>query len=81
MDQTTWWMSHGFGWMWVFPLTFLLVLVLLAVVLMRGAVGPRGDGHGSQMPRESAREILDRRYARGEISKAEYEEMKRTLEG
>jgi uncharacterized membrane protein len=32
-------------------------------------------GHGS----ESAREILDKRYALGEISKEEYEEKKRAI--
>ncbi len=78
MGQGTWWMSHGFGWMWIFPSIFLLVLVLLVVALLRGA---RGDAHGTPPPRETAREILDRRFARGEISKTEYEEMKRTLDG
>lgn len=29
---------------------------------------------------EDARDILDRRYASGEISKEQYEEMRRTLE-
>jgi putative membrane protein len=80
MGQGAWWMSHGFGWMWIFPLIFLLVLVLLVVALLRGAAGPRGDAHGGPS-RETAREILDRRFARGEISKAEYAEMKRTLDG
>ncbi|HEB80489.1 MAG TPA: SHOCT domain-containing protein, partial [Chromatiales bacterium] len=55
-------MGHGFGWMWIFPLIFLLVLVLLVVALLRGA---RGDAHGTP-PRETAHEILDRRFARGE---------------
>ncbi|HDJ86378.1 MAG TPA: SHOCT domain-containing protein [Gammaproteobacteria bacterium] len=73
-------MGHGFGWMWIFPLIFLLVLVLFVVALLRGVRAPYGDAHGAP-PRETAHEILDRRFARGEISKAEYEEMKRTLDG
>ncbi|MFQ6078549.1 MAG: SHOCT domain-containing protein [Thermodesulfobacteriota bacterium] len=36
------------------------------------------DQHGSHFS-DSAREILDRRYALGEISKEEYEEKKRDI--
>jgi uncharacterized membrane protein len=37
----------------------------------------RSHGHGGA--RETAREILDRRFPSGEITKEQYEEMKRTL--
>jgi uncharacterized membrane protein len=39
-----------------------------------------GDRHQTQSE-SSARDILDRRYASGDIDKAEYEEKKRTLTG
>jgi len=43
--------------------------------------GKAGVGEATTKARdESAREILDRRYARGELTKEQYEEMKRTLE-
>jgi uncharacterized membrane protein len=40
--------------------------------------GWRGDDQGRRG--QSAREILDQRFARGEITKEQYEEMKRALE-
>lgn len=72
-----WWHGWGFGWgfMWIFPLLFLIVMVLF---LFRGPWW-MGRSHGHSDTRETAREILDRRYASGEITKEQYEEMKRTL--
>ena len=71
------WWGHGF--MWIVPLLFLVGLVLLLGSLFRGSwLGWPGVGQGER--RETAREILARRYAAGEITKEQYEEMKRTLE-
>ena len=71
-----WW---GHGLMWIGPLLFLLVVIVLLGFLFRGpSWGWRGNDRGERP--ESAREILDRRYARGEITKEQYEEMRRTLE-
>ena len=75
------WGPHFFGWMWIFPLTFLIIcLVFLFLFLFRGPRWFMGqwDHHA---PRETAREILDRRYTGGEITKEQYEEIKRSLEG
>jgi len=76
------WVGHGFGYMWIFPVIFLLVFVFF----MRGMFGQNnnsnnyGSGDGSSSHRsESAREILDKRFAKGEINKDEYEEMKKAL--
>lgn len=62
------------GWMWVWPVLIvvgLAILVYLGVLLAQGRIGPprggRSDGAGS-----SARQILDERYARGEIDEEEY---------
>lgn len=63
----------GFGYMWIFPLLFLAVFFYF----MRGMFGGGGGMH-SKDP-ETPRQILDRRFAAGEISKEEYEEMKTTL--
>ncbi len=79
MDPTQW-MGHGFGFMWLIPLLFFVVLIFF----MRGMFGQGSPGGGSRggntPPRESAREILDKRFAKGEITKEEYEGMKKTLE-
>ena len=46
-----------------------------------GRSSPGCGSHGGNVKhQESAREILDKRFAKGEITKHEYEEMKRTLE-
>ncbi len=63
-------------WM-VFNLAF-WILVIAGIVWLLIWVGQRAAGAGSRAE-ESALEILNKRYARGEISKAEYEEKKRDL--
>ncbi|MEO8344189.1 MAG: SHOCT domain-containing protein [Betaproteobacteria bacterium] len=63
------WFGMGFGW------TLIVVLVVAAgVFLFRQAGGDRAAGG-----RESARDIVDKRYARGEIGDGEYEKKKRDL--
>jgi putative membrane protein len=64
------------GWM-VVNLVF-WILVIVGIVLLVVWVGQKAVGAGSR-PEESALEILKKRYARGELSKAEYEEKKRDL--
>jgi len=76
MDPTYWW-GHGFGFMWIFPIIFLVVFIFF----MRGMFGSGSGGNSeNNAPRsESAREILDKRFAKGEINKEEYAEMKQSL--
>lgn len=69
----------GHGAMWI-----VWLLILIGVIAFFGAAfrgpwwGGRSDGEGGRPP--SAREILDQRFARGELTKEQYEDMKRTLE-
>jgi putative membrane protein len=80
--------SDGPGW-WVvfFPLGWLLVIATLFLlfrflVFRRGrwragwGCGPAGRGSGSNL---SAAEILDRRFAVGELSADEYQERRAVL--
>jgi len=72
-------MHAGFGWVgFLFMLLFWAVLIALAVGLM-GMVfhrrGPRAPADGRPTPRQ----ILDVRYARGEIDHEQYELMKKDL--
>ncbi len=77
------WGGQGFTFMWIIPLLFFIVFLFF----IRGMFGQNnnqgnniGTGNGSNGHRsESAREILDKRFAKGEINKDEYEEMKKTL--
>ena len=63
---------NGFHWWWIIP----IVMMVFCFLMMR-----RGTGcmMGRRRFNESAREILDRRYASGEIGKEEYEEKKRHI--
>lgn len=69
----------GMGGFWV-VVVFLVVVVVgvVAVIVMRG---DRGEGHGRPFAKEqvvhqgSAREVIEMRYARGEITAAEMRTM------
>lgn len=77
--------SHGGGFFLVFPAIFLIVL-LLWLALRVGRRGFRGGCsglHGRPMRRQSqshgAKELLDQRYARGDIDHEQYLKMKQAL--
>lgn len=60
------------GGPWLFgPLTFFLVIALVAVLVWFAA---RGEWPWRRSPVDRARQILLERYARGEISNEEYRE-------
>ncbi len=69
---------------WVFP----LVMIVLCFFMMRGRRGSMMCGFGSKdaesdqaQTSDSAKDILDRRYARGEIDQAEYQGKRKALAG
>ena len=67
----------GFGG---FGMIFFWVIVIVGIVWLVQAVG----GSNLQLPtqpkgEQSAREILDQRYARGELDREEYDNMKQDL--
>ncbi len=73
------WMTGGFGWWWLMPIFMILFwgLVIWGIVaLVRGLSGSRDSDTAKA---DLALEILKRRYARGEITKEEYEEKKKDL--
>jgi putative membrane protein len=75
LAQAQRWDDHmvgGWGWMWLVGLLSMLLLVALVVAVM-WAVTRRGSTNHPD-PTSRAREILDERYARGEISTEEYRE-------
>ena len=65
------------GYWWIFP----LVMIVFCFFFMRGCSSRRMCGFGEYFgPEESARDILNKRYAKGEIDQREYEEKIRNLE-
>jgi len=65
------------GYWWIFP----LVMIFFCFLFMRGCMSGRrmcGWSFGSGVG-ESAIDVLNKRYAKGEIDQKEYEEKKRTL--
>lgn len=73
------WGMWGWGWMWLAgPLILVATLALAGLVvwaLMRPSRQPSSSG--TRRPQE----ILDDRYARGELSTEEYRERSEILEG
>ena len=75
------WSTGNFGWGWLMPIFMIIFWGLVIwgiVVLVRGAAST-GNADLYHRQRDSALEILDRRYASGEISQEEFEEKKKGL--
>lgn len=74
--------SWGMGWGWLFLVLLVVGVVVLAVVLIRILFGGgRGEQRNPPSMGGRALEVLDERYARGEIDSTEYDERRRRLEG
>ena len=79
------WMWHG-GGMWIFPMFMFVVMIIFFFVFFgRGRGGCRppwwgpGGYHREDGETDSALEILKKRYAKGEITKEEFEQMKKDI--
>jgi putative membrane protein len=73
--------GFGMGWMWLWWLLLLVgVVVVLVGLMLAWRSGDRFRGGGTAPRPSSAREILDERFARGEIDEEEYRARRRVLD-
>jgi uncharacterized membrane protein len=74
---------NDFSWWWLIPV-FMMALCFIFMRRMGCMVGGRRffrpDESHPIVSSDSAKEILDKRYALGEISRVEYEEKKKDLD-
>lgn len=73
--------ADGYGWMgfgWIF-MALVWALIILGIVALLRWMGV-SDRARQDEPRNKALEILQERYARGEIEREEYEQKRRDLE-
>ena len=75
------WMMWGQGMGWFFPiimLSFWIAVIIGVIFLVRWVISSANKDHGYKS-QESALDILKKRYARGEINKEEFEDIKKDL--
>lgn len=72
-----WGYSHGFGW--IFFVLFWIAIILAIVALVRWLGSTPGQILPPPPKEKSALEILDERFARGEIDQQEYEQKREVL--
>ena len=76
-------MSSGF---WIIPMTICVIFMIVMIIffIRRGGMGPgkfmnSGNNASRNEDTESPLNIIKKRYANGEISKAEYDQLKNDL--
>jgi putative membrane protein len=76
---------HNFHGWWIIPMVFCMIMMFFMFTGRRRGFGPwfmQNDTDNSKPINttvESALDILNKRYAKGEISSSEYEAMKKNL--
>lgn len=68
------WEDHGgnMGFMWIFWIVIIVAIVFLVKVV--------ADQRDQNKPTDSSLEILKKRYAKGKISKEEFDRLKKDIE-
>jgi putative membrane protein len=74
------WNGHGWGmgFGWIFMVLFWVLVIVGTVFLVRWIVSYGQKGQGMQSS-ETPLDILKKRYAKGEISREQYEQMKKDI--
>jgi len=81
MPPSDWW--HPMWWFPMFPFLFMaicLLIFLFVMVPMMARHGPWSHRRDHwDMPQRTALDVLNERFAKGEIDKVEYEEKRRLI--
>jgi putative membrane protein len=74
-------MMGGLGWIgWIFQFAFWILIIVGLIFLIKWLIqASRGERSEGSRSGSRAMEILRERYARGEITKEEFDRMKRDL--
>jgi len=71
----------GWGFMWLMPLVMLAFFALMIAVIVLLIRWLGGESGGRSASTRTARNILDERYARGEIDREEYLQRQKDIAG
>jgi len=74
-----WMPGMGWGVGPLFMIAFWILVILGIGILVMALMNRKGEGAASQ-EKETALDMLKKRYARGEINKEEFEEKRKDLE-
>ena len=72
-------MGWHWGGMWIFPLMFFAVIAFCVFMMSGRCRFNRPKHHEDAGKTEDALDILKKRYAKGEITKDEFEQMKKDI--
>jgi len=71
------WMNNHWGWGWGMGMILFWILIVVGIIVLVKWIAGQKSGSSQEA---SASDILKRRYAKGEISKEDYDRMKKDLE-
>lgn len=69
----------GTGFGWIFMILFWLLIIAGLIAIVKWLTGG-SESNAGMPPAKTARQILEERYARGEIDHEEFEQKKRDIE-
>lgn len=69
----------GFGLIWMLLFWGGLILLAIWLIAVLFPTSPQPPSGSAPDPQVRARDILDQRYARGELSREQYEEMRQAI--
>lgn len=73
-------MEHGLGWGMGYGWFFMILFWVLIIVVIAYFIKTFASGGRKSAVEDSPLEILKKRYAKGEISKSDFDKMKKDLQ-